>query len=637
MTSRPRLRELSARLGIEDGYESALDGAWVPTPDTTREALVAAMGFEAGSEQEAERALSHLAEEPKPADPPATRCFDVDEKLGARAVFGLWTNLYSVRSTRSLGFGHVGDLAELARRAASEGAAFIGLNPLHATTHRAGRFCPYDPVSRVFRDPLYIDAARVPELDFCAETRRVLGSARFRTRLSSLRQAARIDVARVEDSLYELLRPLHATFHGREGDRADARRRAFERYRAERGEHLTGFARFLALADHFEAAGAGRDWHTWPEPYRDPSSEAVRSFARAHDRVVDFHEWVQFELDRQLGEVAREASDAGLSIGLCTDLALGSSGGGSDTWCRRELFARGASVGAPPDAFSREGQNWCFPPLHPRALRGAGGDFWSLLIEANLRHAGALRLDHALGLRRLFWIPDGATPREGAYVRQPEAELTARLAEASRRRRALIVGEDLGTVPRGFSEEIQERGLLSTRVLLFERDGDGFRPAGRYPAACLATANTHDLPPLAALSGESDLELRRRVGQIPDDAALEILRSERRDDQGALAKRLMRDGLLGPDDLSSEALAAAVTGFLDGTPARLLGIALDDLAGEDEPINLPGVAADRHPSWTRRMRIPVDAILTTKRARRMLSAVGPQRRPHAVGQTTASN
>jgi 4-alpha-glucanotransferase len=260
-------------------------------------------------------------------------------------------------------------------------------------------------------------------------------------------------------------------------------------------------------------------------------------------------------------------------------------------------------------------------------LRADGCAFFTALLDANLRHAGALRLDHAFGLRRLFWIPEGASPAQGAYVRYPEAPMLAELARASRRHGALVIAEDLGTAPEGFSEEIRRWGLLSSRVMLFERDARGFRPAGSYPRQCLATANTHDLPPLAALDGDADLVLRRRVGQILDDDALEAARAERRVEQQALRARLREDGLSGDAAPSeSDQVAAGVTSFLCATPCRLVGLSLDDLAGEVEPLNLPGVASDRYPSWIRRMRTPVERLFDDSRARRMLAAVPDERR-----------
>jgi len=623
---RPLLRHLAGRLGIEDGYHSALDQRWVATSDATREALVTAMGSDGSTESAAASSLARLGDAPVQDDAARERCLDVRERLGGHLAFGLWCNLYSIRSGRNRGFGHLGDLARLVRRAAEEGAAFVGVNPLHAVLNRSGRFCPYTPVSRLFRNPLYLEPEAIPEWASCPEAQRAAESPAHRDRLEALRAADRLAPAEAEALLDELLRPLHVRFLEAG---SEARHEAFAAHRAAEGIALERFATFQALADHFEAWGGERDWRTWPADFRDPEAAGVRAFRRERADAIAYHAWIQFELDGQLEGVAREARDAGLAIGLYADLALGSSGGGSDTWSWPGLFARGATVGAPPDGFSRAGQDWGFPPLDPRALQADDYRYWRALLEANLRHVGALRIDHALGLRRLFWIPEGASPRSGAYVRYPEAGLLRLLARASRRHGALVIAEDLGTVPEGFSEEIQARGLLCSRVLLFERDEDGFRPACAWPEACLATANTHDLPPLAALAGEKDLLLRRRVGQIPDDASLEALRVARREDRRALRDRLLREGLWRAADAcegDDVALAAAVTAFLCATPAGLVGISLDDLAGEDEPINLPGVPADRHPSWIRRMRTPLERLFSEPRARRILAAVPATRR-----------
>ncbi|MBW2423066.1 MAG: 4-alpha-glucanotransferase [Deltaproteobacteria bacterium] len=519
--------------------------------------------------------------------------------------------------------------------AAVEGASFVGLNPLHATTHRRDRFCPYQPVSRLYRDSLYLDPERVPELEACRPAQRRLESDAFRARLARLREAPQLDSQAAESIQLELLRPLYQTFRDGAGEIAELRRRAFRSWRKAQGATLNGFTRFQTLADHFEAQSGDRDWRHWPAAYRDAGSEAVDEFAGQHGDALAFHAWIQFELDRQLAEVAREARDAGLALGLCTDLAIGSAAGGSDTWSRPEIFAHGASVGAPPDAFAREGQDWGFPPLDPRALRQEGFAYFRQLLDANLRHAGALRLDHALGLRRLFWIPEGARPSEGAYVRQPEAQMMVELSEASVRHQALVIAEDLGTVPAGFSEEIQARGLLSTRVLLFERDAQGFRPAADYPSACLASANTHDLPPLAALTGASDIELRWRVGQIRDPATFEALRAQRSRDREALLDRLNEEGGLTRGNESIDAIAAAITAFLCATPARLVALMLDDLGGEEEPINLPGVPPDRHSSWSRRMRVGLEDLFATRRARAILEAVPRERRPPMGGRPTS--
>ncbi len=626
-TERPQLRALARRLGVEDGHYSALDAAFVPVRDDTREALCTAMGWEASTEAAAQRALARLGPAPDEAATRRERCVTAEERLGERRAFGVWTQLYSVRSARNWGFGHLGDLAEIARRAGREGAAFVGTGPLHATTHRRERFCPYAPVSRLFRDSLFLDPERIPEWEACGRERLRAGAPPLEQRVARLRAAAHLEPEECEAALFEVLAALHESFRNERGTIADARRRAYAQYRAARGQALEDFATFAVLADERERAGEGRDWRAWPAGLRDARSDAVRAFREQRAGKVELHAWAQFELDRQLEAVSAEGRRAGLGIGLYTDLALGSVWAGSDTWSRPERFVRGVSVGAPPDRFAPLGQDWRFPPLDPHALRADGCAFFEQLLDANLAHAGALRLDHAFGLRRLFWIPEGASAAEGAYVRYPEAPMLGALARASRRHAALVIAEDLGTAPEGFSDEIQRWGVLCSRVLLFERDARGFRPASRYPQGCLVTANTHDLSPLAALAGDADLVLRRRVGQLPDDEALAAARAERRAEQQALHARLRGDGLLGaasPSD--SEPLAAGVTAFLCATPCRLVGLSLDDLGGEVEPLNLPGVASDRHPSWVRRMRKPVEKLFDDSRARRMLAVVPADRR-----------
>ncbi len=624
---RPQLRALARRLGIEDGHYSALDAAFVPVRDDTREALCAAMSWEASSEAAARRSLAELGPAPGEAATPRERCVTAAERLGERLAFGIWAQLYSVRSARNWGFGHLGDLAEIARRAGREGAAFVGTGPLHAATHRRGRFCPYTPVSRLFRDPLYLDPERFPEWEICGRARLRAGAPPLEQRVARLRAAARLDPRECEAALFEMLAALHESFRDEHGKAAEARRRAYAGYRAARGQALEDFATFAVLADERERAGEGRDWRAWPAAWRDARSQAVRAFREQHAAKVELHAWAQFELDRQLEALSAECRRAGLAIGLYADLALGSAWAGSDTWSRPERFVRGVSVGAPPDRFAPLGQDWRFPPLDPHALRADGCAFFEELLDANLAHAGALRLDHAFGLRRLFWIPEGASAAEGAYVRYPEASMLGALARASRRHAALVIAEDLGTAPEGFSEEIQRWGALCSRVLLFERDARGFRPASSYPQDCLVTANTHDLSPLAALAGDADLVLRRRAGQLPDDEALEAARAERRAEQQALRALLRGDGRLGDVACAeSEQLAAGVTSFLCATPCRLVGLSLDDLGGEVEPLNLPGVPSDRHASWIRRMRRPVERLFDDSRARRMLAAVPADRR-----------
>jgi 4-alpha-glucanotransferase len=553
------------------------------------------------------------------------RCVAPHELLNDDRVFGLTANLYTVRSAHNWGVGDLHDLADLATWAGSYGAEFLGINPLHALLNRGVEISPYSPISRLFRNPIYIDIGSVPELRYAPAVAERLSSAEFQAELAELRDG---DVVRYEQiaavkglALDALYRVFAQHLRGRGNDRA----RAFDAYVREQGAPLTTFATWMAIAEERgrvarsqgggggagATSGSAFDWRSWPEALRDPSSPAVAQFAARQADRVDFHRWVQFELDRQLGVAAQRAREARMRIGLYQDLAIGSSPGGADSWAFRDLFVHDISVGAPPDPYSSVGQNWGFPPISPRALRNDSYRYFVQLVRTGLRHAGALRIDHILGLFRLFWIPQGATALNGAYVRYPTDDLLGILALESVRHRALIVGEDLGTVPAEVPRALDKWGVLSSKVLLFERDRrTGFKPAQKYPELALATANTHDMPPLVGYWSERDIDMRHRLGLLSDDEAAASARRERQADLSAMLRRLTSDKILPRLQLprSGVELRAAVHDFLCSTPSRLVGFALDDLTGESDPVNVPGVGPDRYASWSRKMHMSLEEI-----------------------------
>lgn len=526
----------------------------------------------------------------------------VPEVLGGRRGFGLWANLYTVRSAGNQGFGDFSDLSELLVWCAQAGGDFVGVNPLHAIANRGLSITPYSPSSRLFRNVLYLDVEAVPELSDCVGARERLADPRFQRQLAALRAAPALDHGAVLDAKLSVLRPLYRCF--RRGGEATPRGVAFARFRADQGAALEDFATWEVLADRLGTPGAPEcDWSRWPERYRDPRAPAVEAFRYEHAEEIEFRAWLQFELDAQLARAAARGRDAGLAIGIYQDLAVGSALDSADTWMAQDLVARGVSVGAPPDDYAPEGQNWGFPPLDPHRLRADGYRMWSRLLRANLCHAGALRIDHAMGILRLFWIADGQPGHAGAYVQSRLDEMLGILALESRRAGALIIAEDLGTVPPGFREELAEWSILSSSVAYFERDDGVYRPASAYPENALATVQTHDLAPLAGYAEGADLAIRRRVGELPDDEALGRALAARAEDSRALCDRLRAEGLLPAHDESDPVrLVLAVHAFLSRTPAALVAASLDDLAGEAEPINVPGVPVDRHRSWSRRMR-----------------------------------
>jgi len=556
-------------------------------------------------------------------------CWSPADALGDASVFGLIANLYTIRSDANWGVGDLSDLAALAEWGGAVGADFVGVNPLHALLNRGPDVSPYSPVSRLFRNPIYIDVMRVPELRNAPELAERMTSAEFAAELDALRETPAVRYEQVMGVKGLALDALHRVFLARVRGSGDERDCEYDNYRAANEPALTRFATWMAIAE----SGCGYDWRVWPSEFRHPESATVLQFARDHASRVDFHRWAQFELDRQLGEAAADARAAGMRIGLYPDLAIGTSPAGADTWAFPELFVRGVSIGAPPDPYAASGQNWGLPPIAPRSLHRNRYEYFINLVRSGFRHAGALRIDHVLGLFRLFWIPDGFSGADGAYMRYPADDLLGIVALESVRHHALVVGEDLGTVPAEVPPALASWGVLSSKVLYFERDhGGDFKPAANYPPLSLATANTHDMPALSGFWNGVDIDVRRQVGLIASNDDADRAHAERGTERDALLRRLVDDHVISePRSLNSLAeLRGAVHAFLCRTPARLVGISLDDLAGEVQPVNVPGVGPDKYSSWTRKMRDTLEAITNSDDAFTALRCDGRERQQESV-------
>ncbi|MEH0544402.1 4-alpha-glucanotransferase [Streptomyces sp. B21-105] len=513
--------------------------------------------------------------------------------------YGLLVQLYSLLSRRSWGMGDLGDLGELTGWAGRTlGTGFVQVNPLHAAVPGTPTDpSPYRPSSRRFPDPVHLRVEGVPEYAYVPDDalRAALLERAGRLREAVLDKGELIDrdaVWRLKREALELVARVPL---------GPGRRAAYCDFLAEQGQALEDHATWCALAEVH-----GSQWRQWPSGLRDPrSAETARARGELMDRV-DFHSRLAWLTDEQLTAAQRTAREAGMPVGIVHDLAVGVHPEGADAWAQQEYFAAGMSVGAPPDAFNARGQDWGLPPWRPDRLAASGYAPYRRLLRALFRYAGALRIDHVMGLFRLWWVPRGEPPTEGAYVRyDAEAMLAVLVLEASRAG-AAVIGEDLGTVEPGVREALRERGVLGTSVLWFERDweGDG-RPLSpdRWRADCLATATTHDLPSTAArLTGEH-VELRDRLGLLA--RPLEEERTEAANDTGEWLAELSRLGLLagtggGSDASSEEAEVQAVHRFLLRTPARMIGVWLPDGVGDRRPQNLPGTW-DQYPNW----RLPV--------------------------------
>ncbi|MGW4779237.1 4-alpha-glucanotransferase [Streptomyces filamentosus] len=504
--------------------------------------------------------------------------------------WGFLVQLYFLLSRRSWGMGDLGDLSSLVSWAGRElGADFVQLGPLHAM--EPGPLpdpSPYRPSSRRFPDPMHVRVESVPEFAGLADGPRGrvrhLADRAAELNESVLDGSSLIRREEVRDLKLRALREVY------EVPRTPAREAAFAAFTDREGADLTDFATWCALAEVH-----GPAWRSWPAGLRDPRSPEVARARRVLAASVGFHRWLAWITDEQLAGAQRAARDAGMRIGLVHDLAVGVAPEGADAWALRHCLAEGMSVGAPPDDFNPAGQDWNQPPWRPDALAAEGYRPLAALLRSGLRHAGALRVDHVMGLFRLWWVPEGRPPSEGTYVRYDGAAMLAVLAAEAADAGALVIGEDLGTVEAGVREALADRGVIGTAVQRFEYEGGSEGRLGplapeKWREHCLATLTTHDLPSTAAwLSGEH-VDLRDRLGLLTRPVAEERAEAARERD-GWLAE-LERLGLL-PDPAGE---VAALHAYLGRTPARMIGVWLPDLTGDRRPQNLPGTAGP-HPNW----------------------------------------
>ena len=365
------------------------------------------------------------------------------------------------------------------------------------------------------------------------------------------------------------------------------------------------------------------DWRRWPQPLRDGETLALATFARENARRIRYHQYLQWLCERQLAQAARDAEKAGLSLGFCRDLAVGAAPDGCESWRNAARLLKGFSVGAPPDPFTREGQIWGLPPPNPLSWKADGCESFGGLLRANMRHAGALRIDHAMGLARLFVVPEGGEALEGAYLSYPLDDLLGQLALESQRAKCMAIGEDLGTLPWGFSERLAQAEVLSYRVLWFEREGVAFAPPAHYAQKAMACVSTHDLPTLKGWWEGSDITEKLELGLLTLEAAhkeRETRRTDRRLLLEALAREELPAGNDDPDAPFSDAFAGAVHAYAARTPAVLAMAQLDDLAGETVAVNLPGTDRER-PNWRRKLDVATPALFESRLAQEILKGL----------------
>jgi 4-alpha-glucanotransferase len=547
-------------------------------------------------------------------------------------LWGLNVPLYALQSHRNWGIGDFGDLLTLTDWAGSLGAAFVGVNPLHAPAWQLqGVPSPYSPTSRLFLNFLYLDLESAPELADCPEAQDFLAGPEFRRQKARLQRAPLVPYPGVFRLKRRVLEMLFSTFldrHGPPEAPRTPRGEDFARYLAGQGHSLAKFGLHQALADHLKQS----DWRRWPRDFQSPESPAAVEFQRQHPAAVHLHQYAQWLAASQLQGVCAQARDHGLPFSLYQDLALAAAPGGFDTWAHQGLFALGAEIGAPPDAFNPRGQSWGLPPLVPWRLRESGHRFFRDILKANAPPDGMLRLDHVMGLFRLFWIPRDQGASQGAYVNYPARELLAILALESARRRTLIIGEDLGTVPPAIRRDLNRRGVLSYRVFYFERTPEGgFRSPADYPRQAMATVTTHDLPTLTGFWQGRDVEVKRSLGLYPNRPLADADAAAREQDRRRMVAAVADLQLLPAGSCADphspacpQDLPGAVLEYLAQSKAALLEIRLEEVFHVAEQQNLPGTHRE-HPNWNYKLPLTLEEMRRDPEAARLAARLNRHR------------
>lgn len=525
-----------------------------------------------------------------------TQAPDVGELTGRARIWGATAPLYGLRSARNLGVGDYADLAAAAQAFGALGADFLGVNPIHAKGAATTDISPYSPSSRIAYNSGLIAVDHVAGVERCEPARLILATNDAALRAARAAEFADYDLrAAVAGPVLraifdETIAAAYDSVPG--GDDAE--------------DPISRFALFEALS-----LVHGNDWRRWPADLQDPMSRATRAFAERHADDIRFHRWLQSIANDQIGAAQFQARTAGMALGLYLDVAIGVRLDGADVWAERTAFARGVCLGAPPDRFSPEGQNWTLAPFSPRGLRETGYKPFVDMLRKTMTHAGMIRIDHVLGFRRAFWLPESGVP--GAYVDYPLDTLLAITRIEAVRANCLVVGEDLGSVPEGLRDRLAGSGLLGCNVVQFERDGEAFRPPSQYRPNSIASFGTHDLPTLRGWWVGHDLEVRADVEKVAA-SAMSRATAQRRRERAALVRMLAEEGCtaeaVDPQDRShdtAERIGVSIHAALAGARSDLVAVQVDDVLGALAQQNLPGTTRE-HPNWRHKIDADVESM-----------------------------
>lgn len=554
-------------------------------------------------------------------------CYIPAELLnGRKRLWGFSLNLYSIRSEYNWGCGDFKDLGKIIEWLSCLGGSFVAINPIHALLNKKPfDISPYSPISRFYRNFIYLDINDIPDVQQSIKAKSLIESEFFKRELKRLRETNLIDYEAVTMLKDKILRQAFDKFYEEHYIQTTSRGKAFQDYLDREGELLESFSLYFVLCNRFNLS----DWQQWILEYRKISVEDLKVLVEENQKECLYYSYLQWLIDTQLEKLS-SASAKNLSLGLIFDLATGSSRSGSDLWWNQDIFALDINVGAPPDDFNPKGQDWGFPPMIPQRLKETGYEYFIQIIRKNIRHATALRIDHALGLFRLFWIPKDSSPSEGAYVTYPSEDLLRIIALESVRNKVLIISEDLGTVGENVHEKLQDFNMLSYKLLYFERNypDPSFKMPQHYWHKALTSVTTHDLPTCYGFWRGRDIEIKKELGLYLDSERYFKHINDRKRDKKLLLKALFEQGVLQGEDLfeyylSSEmdlTLCTAIYSYLAKTPSMLLSVSLDDILGTIDQQNLPGVV-EVYPCWMQKTPLNIEEIIQDERFKEFAEAL----------------
>ncbi|MGJ8693430.1 MAG: 4-alpha-glucanotransferase [Thalassotalea sp.] len=531
------------------------------------------------------------------------------------ANFKMWgyaAQLYALKSENNWGAGDFGDLSPLIKTTAKQGVSVLGLNPLHPLYQNNPAHCsPYSPMSRCFLNTFYIDVTQIENYNTSKMAQRRVNSKAFQAKLAAARNSEFIDYPAVADIKYQVLEILYKDFL-KNGD--VQLKQDFANFKEQQGLGLVRQTTFEALYEHFRTLDENTyNWKNWPVEYHQPNSQAVTDFQQQHSQRIGYFAYLQWQAHRQLSAITKLTKEQGMPIGLYLDLAVGCDGSGVDVWADQGVYVAGAAVGAPPDAMNTLGQNWGLTPMNPVELQKQGYQPLVKALRCNMKYAGALRIDHILGLMRQYWVAPGMQANEGVYITYPLADILRIIALESRRAECVVIGEDLGTVPAGFSEIMADAGLLSYKVLYFETWESGlFKRPEAYPELSMVTVSTHDIPTLTGWWSGRDLEWRQNLNLYPNDEMGPADRANRIADRTNLISALddmqvidMSNAPQQSPAVMNRELSLSVQRYLAHAPSAIQLIPMEDALEVREQVNVPGTI-DEHPNWRRKVPVTVE-------------------------------